>query len=429
MFFIVGFTVNLIELFILSYTIKKLNNSINNNYILYNISVVIIAVLFAVIKSISNNFGLGSTVLIGSLLLLNMLFYKSKLVVFLCTSIWLIITVLLEMIFIKILASIQGKSVADVYTTQSISLVGASMLALVSQYSIVYFFISGIKLKSIEGKLSLYQYLLFLFSTLVLFNLYYLFDSIQISKDISENFFMFFFVCLVIFFIMLLGMFRKMVFIINENEEARLLKLNIDSHKVFIEEINILVDYFEHLRHDYRFHLQNLYALVKNHENIENLTYVKELLSESETNNLGFIKNNIVLSLMFMQKAKKAKNKNIIFDCNVPTTLNVKIKETDLNVIISNLLENAFEATSKLDHNREIKFDMLTNKNILFIEIENTFNGEIKVKDGIYTSFKRNIYNHGYGLKSVKRIVTSYDGNFEIYKTDDKFKVIISIPL
>lgn len=134
-----------------------------------------------------------------------------------------------------------------------------------------------------------------------------------------------------------------------------MLKEQTHNQEIFIKEIHTLVDYFKELNHDYRHHLQYLYNIAEKHDKPETLKYAKNLLDESEKINLGFIENQIVISLLFMQKAEQAKKENISFECNVPNTLHTKVKEADLNVILSNLLDNAFEAASKVINNKKIK--------------------------------------------------------------------------
>lgn len=62
---------------------------------------------------------------------------------------------------------------------------------------------------------------------------------------------------------------------------------------------------------------------------------------------------------------------------------------------------------------------------MFYIKTENIFDGNSSVENGVYMSIKKDLNLHGYGLKSVKRIVNTYDGKFKIDKTDDAFTVSI----
>ena len=72
------------------------------------------------------------------------------------------------------------------------------------------------------------------------------------------------------------------------------------------------------------------------------------------------------------------KEKGIKFNCkinNVEDALKVDIYE--IVIFISNCLEIAVNATSKLEENKYIKFTFLNNDGRLVLQIENSYNGEI----------------------------------------------------
>jgi sensor histidine kinase regulating citrate/malate metabolism len=66
-----------------------------------------------------------------------------------------------------------------------------------------------------------------------------------------------------------------------------------------------------------------------------------------------------------------------------------------------------------------------------FIDIENTTNGIIERKEGVFRSTKPFPIKHGYGLRSVSKLVAKYDGSIVIEpnKLVNRFKVSISLPI
>ena len=62
----------------------------------------------------------------------------------------------------------------------------------------------------------------------------------------------------------------------------------------------------------------------------------------------------------------------------------------------------------------------------LFIEISNSLGTVPRIKDGELFTSKKDKILHGYGLKSVKRIVQKYDGVFSFSVEEETFKVKIS---
>lgn len=93
----------------------------------------------------------------------------------------------------------------------------------------------------------------------------------------------------------------------------------------------------------------------------------------------------------------------------------------DLNVLLSNLLDNALEALEQAD-NRILCIDMHYDRGILLLRIENTFDGVIKTRDGRYATRKKNPELHGIGIKNIQKIVEKYNGEQKIIVKDQRFR-------
>ena len=94
---------------------------------------------------------------------------------------------------------------------------------------------------------------------------------------------------------------------------------------------------------------------------------------------------------------------------NVPTKPGVP--EEDLCVILGNILENAFNASTPVPQNqRRITVAMICQEGTVCIEVKNTFKGEL-VPDGksFYSSKEKG--RHGIGLSSVRSMAEKYSGD------------------
>ena len=63
------------------------------------------------------------------------------------------------------------------------------------------------------------------------------------------------------------------------------------------------------------------------------------------------------------------------------------------------------------------------------IHIENYFEGEIRLTDGLPATTKADDTSHGFGLRSVRRIVNKYGGTLLIKSEDGMFQVNILLQL
>lgn len=109
-------------------------------------------------------------------------------------------------------------------------------------------------------------------------------------------------------------------------------------------------------------------------------------------------------------------------DVKIPEELELSIY--DMNIILTNLLDNSMEAVKSVEDKR-IGIYIVYNKNRLQIKIDNLFEGERIKEKGHYVTTKADREGHGYGLKNVAKIVKKYDGIFEIREEGDRFTVEI----
>lgn len=114
-------------------------------------------------------------------------------------------------------------------------------------------------------------------------------------------------------------------------------------------------------------------------------------------------------------------------DVKVPKDLNVSAYV--LTGILTNLLDNAMEACEKVQ-DKKIKITIKYAKKMLIIRISNTYDGKEKFNSvmGIKTS-KKDKELHGYGIKSIRHMVESVDGDFEIHTKEKWFVADVVIPL
>ncbi len=88
-------------------------------------------------------------------------------------------------------------------------------------------------------------------------------------------------------------------------------------------------------------------------------------------------------------------------------------------------MDNAIEACKRLDGNVDkwISIKIENQKRLLFIKIENSAGEAPVMKKGRFVSIKQDKTKHGYGLKSVERIVNKYEGTITYQSEDRAFHV------
>ena len=184
-------------------------------------------------------------------------------------------------------------------------------------------------------------------------------------------------------------------------------------------------------RHDYNNHMQLILSMIEKSDseaNIEAINYIKNLDDKIQSSFLELITGNSVIDAIVSAKANLASTYDIKIVHKISTPDFIYVDNTDLCAILSNLFDNAIEASSKLDENRYINFEMLTARNQLNIRITNATDGRYNVEDGKIKTTKRGDF-HGIGLSNVKSIVEKYGGFYEANPEPDTYSTHISIPL
>lgn len=103
----------------------------------------------------------------------------------------------------------------------------------------------------------------------------------------------------------------------------------------------------------------------------------------------------------------------------------------DICSVFGNALDNAIESVLKIKdkEKRLIHVTVSKQREFLLIRVENYFEGNLEFSQGQLKTTKANKEFHGYGIKSIRYIVTKYDGAVDINAEHNWFNLRILIPL
>lgn len=131
---------------------------------------------------------------------------------------------------------------------------------------------------------------------------------------------------------------------------------------------------------------------------------------------------NVMLDNLTNCKIACAKEKQIPVEVEMRIPVEDRFESMPIVITVGNLLDNAIEACEKVSkENRYIKIRMIQKDSRIFVEIENSFSGEIKIdKRGNLITTKKCSDFHGYGISSIKKALGNM-GDF-IYRVEgEKF--------
>lgn len=139
---------------------------------------------------------------------------------------------------------------------------------------------------------------------------------------------------------------------------------------------------------------------------------------------------NVALSVVLSEKGLTCKNLKIKLSCIVDASGLSFMSETDVYSLFGNVLDNAIDAVQRLEEDeRTIGFSIKTVGDFVVINVYNGYTGKIKFVNGLPQTNKTNKNYHGFGFKSVQRIVNKYGGEIQIKAQDGVFDLTLLFQL
>nr|WP_312577622.1 ATP-binding protein [Sedimentibacter sp.] len=203
--------------------------------------------------------------------------------------------------------------------------------------------------------------------------------------------------------------------------EKQLLQQQNNAYSKQFEIINQSQENIKMLRHDMKNHITSLQSLIEINDNESALKYLKDIYNYCNYPDKYVKSGNSEIDSILNYKINKAAR----FGINVNTILNIpqklSIQPFDLSVILGNLMDNAIEATLKLDRNRIINVSVEYERNVLYISISNPYDGKLLFKNNKLKTTHTDTENHGIGLSSVRKSINKYNGVLDTHHTDKIF--------
>lgn len=216
------------------------------------------------------------------------------------------------------------------------------------------------------------------------------------------------------------SMFLMMANILNKNKKLQQENLFLSVQQERYENLRSAIEEARQARHDIRHHFLQLSAMAKDGDLEKIKEYLQNAMDKIPTLDYHFCENHSVDNVIGYYYAL-AQKEEIPFDARVDLPKELSVDEMDLCLILSNLLENALEASRKTTAaQQQISLEIYQHSaSILLIRVENNFDGTIKEKNHLFHSTKRK--GLGIGTQSVRRMAEKNDGSCNFTYEDGVF--------
>ena len=180
-------------------------------------------------------------------------------------------------------------------------------------------------------------------------------------------------------------------------------------------------------RHDAKNHLLAIADFIKSGNAQEAEEYIYSIVGEKLSTDTSFSKTgNLAVDSVLNFKLAVAAKEDIAVDADINVPSDLKIDPSDFTAVAGNLIDNAVNALKTLPPSqRRLSLRVRYDRGRLFIETDNTFDGNASTRNGRFITRNKDKQNHGYGLKNIGRTVKKYDGFIRCDFDDSLFRVFI----
>ena len=183
------------------------------------------------------------------------------------------------------------------------------------------------------------------------------------------------------------------------------------------------------IKHDFRHIIGAMSRLADENKFTDLTSFLNEYSQKTESERLPVFCENIVANSIIGYYCLCAKENGILFDCRCKIDHQNTISDSDLCIVLGNALENAIDACLRMksDDNQFVSISMGTMNKQQLLKVKNSYSGGLETRDGRYISSKEE-KSHGYGLRNIEKVVSSYGGFIKIEHSENEFTLMAAIP-
>ncbi len=246
-------------------------------------------------------------------------------------------------------------------------------------------------------------------------------EDMQIRFSISISTFL---INLLVFYI-----YNKLAVLYSDKLELQRLNSRLYLEKSVAIEAERMSNHMKKTMHDIKNHIGTVRTLAAQNATEALLRYLDEIITSLELSgnvNTG----NLVVDAILAHKMGLAEDKGVVFAISSSTKLasDITVSTYDICALLSNLIDNAIEATAQCPTPR-IDLLMQIVKNYIVIQISNHTAGNELISNPHLATTKSDARNHGLGLFIIQDIVKKYDGDLKISVSDSVFCVDVMLRL
>ncbi len=212
-------------------------------------------------------------------------------------------------------------------------------------------------------------------------------------------------------------------------------QLSEDYKKEFETEYSFFKTYKEQQQdtikfsHDWNNHMLLLREMLEKEEYEKAEAYFKDLTAVTPRSVYQIATGSELLDLILSTKMGILEEQKITLQCKGEFSNLHFDKQVDGCILLSNLLDNAIEANTKVQGNRYILIKATTTEQLFYLEIRNPMEGKLQQVNKRIVTTKEKKGVHGIGLQNVYEIIERYQGEYEIETNNQEYVIKMMFPI
>lgn len=156
--------------------------------------------------------------------------------------------------------------------------------------------------------------------------------------------------------------------------------------------------------------------------------YLSTLTKTIAANTTIMNTHNPLLDALLSKKYEEASRKGVMVYFDLPDLRDMPMDQTDLVIMLSNLLNNAIEAAAQADP-PEVYVRMRKSEDEVVLSVRNRVKKDLNLADGQLPRISQKGAGHGFGLWNVQDVLKKYGGEYTISCRECWFRFTCTIPL
>lgn len=182
------------------------------------------------------------------------------------------------------------------------------------------------------------------------------------------------------------------------------------------------------LIHDIRKHLLSIAVLNKKGDTRKITAYIDQIIQSSDLQNPVRICDNNILNTILFHTRQQCKEYGISILTDIRSGCTDFLSEYDMTALFSNLLDNAVDAAKSIPESFiELSVTPHSDKKIIITMVNSCRKDPFSKNGRRLNTTKKDKQRHGYGMKSIQRVISKYDGDSRFYfdEENDTFHAIL----